>query len=212
MNDNPTPKRGRPPLSDRRATRERILDAALEVFAERGFDGATVRQIAAKVGVSDPALYAHFKGKQEIFEALLALAGPDLLANVGADPTLDEIPARIAIPRIFGDIVAAWTTPRSRAFASLVLRMGPEGLGNMLQDVSTRLRPIFEAWKDKGELRSDISAEVAIWQVIGPLSGLRITYLHGKASEAEIAHATTLAKAHLDQIARSLTNSKSDEQ
>ena len=75
MIDSAKPKRGRPPRSDRLDTRDHILDAALEVFSERGFDGATVRQIAAKVGVSDPALCAHFKSKQEIFEALLKLAG-----------------------------------------------------------------------------------------------------------------------------------------
>ncbi len=209
MIDSPKPKRGRPPLSVRPVTRDRILDAALEAFSERGFDGATVRQIAAKVGVSDPALYAHFKSKKEIFEALLRLAGPDLLANAGVDSASKETPMQIALPDMFGKIIATWSTPRARAFASLVLRMGPDGLGNMLQDVSTRLRPVFESWQAQGELRGDISVEVAIWQVIGPLAGLRITYLHGDASSADIAHATKLAKAHLELIAQSLTKSGS---
>ncbi len=208
MIDPPKPKRGRPPLSVRPVTRDRILDAALEAFSERGFDGATVRQIAAKVGVSDPALYAHFKSKKEIFEALLRLAGPDLLASAGVDPASTETPMQIALPDMFGRIIATWSTPRARAFASLVLRMGPDGLGNMLQDVSTRLRPVFESWQAQGELRDDISVEVAIWQVIGPLAGLRITYLHGDASSADIAHATKLANAHLELIAQSLTNSR----
>ncbi|MFT5639012.1 MAG: AcrR family transcriptional regulator [Paracoccaceae bacterium] len=202
------PKRGRPPLSDRPETRDRILDAALEVFSERGFDGATVRQIAATVGVSDPALYAHFKGKNEIFEALLKLAGPDLLASAGDNPTSEKTPMQIVIPKMFGNIVATWSTPRARAFASLVLRMGPDGLGHTLQDVSRRLWPTFSAWQARGELRYDIPVEVAIWQVIGPLAALRITYLHGNASKADIAHATTLAQAHLEVIAHSLTQSR----
>jgi AcrR family transcriptional regulator len=184
----------------------------LEVFSKRGFDGATVRQIAAKVGVSDPALYAHFKGKQEIFEALLKLAGPDLLASAGTSLASDKIPMQIAIPEIFGNIVATWSTPRARAFASLVLRMGPDGLGNMLQDVSIRLRPAFTAWQVRGELRQDIPVEVAIWQVIGPLAGLRITYLHGNASKADVAHAKSLAKTHLNIVVRSLTSTRSPEE
>ncbi len=211
MNDIPKPKRGRPPLTGGRGTRDRILDAALEVFSERGFDGATVRQIAAKVGVSDPALYAHFKGKQEIFEALLKLAGPDLLASAGAESMFNKMPAQIAIPKMFGNIIATWATPRARAFASLDLRMGPDGLANMLQDVSTRLRPLFSAWQERGELRSDIPVEVAIWQVIGPLASLRITYLHGNASRADIARATTLAKAHLEFVTQSLTDNVDEE-
>lgn len=211
MKENRTPKRGRPPLSDRQGTRDRILDAALEVFSERGFDGATVRQIAAKVGVSDPALYAHFKSKQEIFESLLRLAGPDLLQGIGAEQIGGATPAWDAIPKIFGEIVETWTSPRARAFTSLVLRMGPEGLGTMLHDVSTRLRPVFQAWKDRGELREGVSVDVAIWQVIGPLSGLRSTYLHCNATKADIAHAKEIAKEHLSLIAQSLTNPGSDE-
>lgn len=210
MKENQTPKRGRPPLSNQRATQDRILDAALELFSERGFEGATVRQIAAKVGVSDPALYSHFKGKQEIFDALMREAGPDLLASVVGGTQLDQRPARRAIPETFGAIVKAWTTPRARAFTSLLMRMGPDGIGNALRAVSTQLRPIFSAWQAKGELRSDISADIAIWQVIGPLAALRLTYLHSTASEADITHAVALAQDHLDQITRNLTNTEGD--
>lgn len=212
MIDSAKPTRGRPPRSDRPDTRGRILDAALEVFSERGFDGATVRQIAAKVGVSDPALYAHFKSKKEIFEALIELAGPDLLASAGTSLTSEQVPMRIAIPQIFGNIVATWSTPRARAFASLVLRMGPDGLGNVLRDVSEQLRPIFDAWQAGGELRADIPVDVAIWQVIGPLAGLRITYLHGNASKADIEHAKTLAKTHLKIVAQSLSQPRNIEE
>ena len=203
-------KRGRPPRSKQRATQDRILDAALEVFSEHGFDGATVRQIAAKVGVTDPALYSHFKGKKEIFEALMREAGPDLLGTFAGGVGLDQFPAQIAIPEMFGSIVEAWTTPRARAFTSLVLRMGPDGIGNALKEVSTQLRPVFVTWQARGELRADISAEVAIWQVIGPLSALRITYLNGDASSTDIAHGTKLALAHLDLITRTLTNTRGE--
>jgi AcrR family transcriptional regulator len=201
-----TPRRGRPPHSDKQATRDRILDAALEAFSERGFEGATVRQIAAKVGVSDPALYSHFKGKREIFDALMREAGPDLLATVVGGEPLDQYPAHTAIPEMFGKIVEAWTQPRARAFTSLILRMGPDGIGSALKEVSTRLRPAFAAWQARGELRPDISVDVAIWQVIGPLSALRVSFLNGNASEGDIAYATKLALAHLELIARTLTS------
>jgi AcrR family transcriptional regulator len=205
MSEIQAPKRGRPPRSHQSATQDRILDAALEVFSERGFDGATVRQIAAKVGVTDPALYSHFKGKKEIFEALMRDAGPDLLATVAGGERLGEMPARTAIPEMFGAIVEAWATPRSRAFTSLILRMGPDGIGNALKEVSTRIRPVFSAWQSRGELRADLPVDVIIWQVIGPLSSLRLTYMNGDASDADVAHATALARDHLNLIARMLT-------
>ncbi len=52
-------------------TRERILDAAEGLFAERGLAGTAVRDIAARVGLSAPSLYNHFEGKQALYEAVL---------------------------------------------------------------------------------------------------------------------------------------------
>jgi AcrR family transcriptional regulator len=211
MTSKQTPKRGRPPRSKQRSTHDRILDAALDVFSDRGFDGATVRQIAAKVGVTDPALYAHFKGKKEIFDALMREAGPDLLGTVTEGRDLVQHPPQTAIPEIFGAIIDVWTTPSARAFTSLILRMGPGGLSNALKDVSSRLRPVFGAWQARGALRDDISVDVAIWQVIGPLSSLRLTYMHGDASDDDIAYAAKLARDHLHVIAHWLTTGNTEQ-
>lgn len=47
-------------------TRQRVVRAARELFAENGFDNTTVREIADRVGLSDGALYYYFKSKREI--------------------------------------------------------------------------------------------------------------------------------------------------
>ena len=51
------------------ATRERILAAALDLFSERGFDGASTREIAARAGVTQPLLNYHFSAKDELWRA-----------------------------------------------------------------------------------------------------------------------------------------------
>lgn len=202
------PRRGRPPQSDGPSTRDRILDAALEAFAESGYDGATVRDIAAKVGVSDPALYAHFAGKKAIFEALMDEAGPGVLGSVSGGDRLKDMPARIAIPDAFNAIVASWTSQRARAFTSVMLRLGPEGIGGSLREVAKQLHPIFSTWQARGELRSDIPVDVAVWQVIGPISGLRLAYLHAASSQRDVSLAISLAEAHLAHIAETLTTTE----
>jgi AcrR family transcriptional regulator len=53
------------------ATRSRLLDAAQDVFARRGFHGASVDEIAREAGATTGALYAHFAGKEDLFLALL---------------------------------------------------------------------------------------------------------------------------------------------
>ncbi|MCZ6463850.1 MAG: TetR family transcriptional regulator [Proteobacteria bacterium] len=52
-------------------TPDRILDAAEVLFAERGFAGTPVRDIAARVGLNPASLYNHFPSKQAIYEAVL---------------------------------------------------------------------------------------------------------------------------------------------
>ena len=51
-------------------TKERILDVALELFVDQGFDGTSVRQIAERVGTTKAALYYYFASKDEILMAL----------------------------------------------------------------------------------------------------------------------------------------------
>jgi AcrR family transcriptional regulator len=51
-------------------TRERILDAALDLFISQGFDGTSLREIAERLGVTKAALYYHFTSKDDILMAL----------------------------------------------------------------------------------------------------------------------------------------------
>jgi AcrR family transcriptional regulator len=53
------------------APRERLLDAAGEVFAERGFDGATIREITKQAGVNVAAVNYYFRDKDELYAATL---------------------------------------------------------------------------------------------------------------------------------------------
>lgn len=54
-------------------TKQRILHASLELFAQRGVDGVSIADITAKVGIAKSSLYAHFDGKEAILEDILNL-------------------------------------------------------------------------------------------------------------------------------------------
>ena len=62
----PTPKRRR-----REETRQRLVDAALPVFARHGFERATVDEIVREAGYSKGAFYVHFDSKEDLFWAML---------------------------------------------------------------------------------------------------------------------------------------------
>lgn len=67
-------------------TRDRLLHAAAEVFAEGGYDGTRVADIAGAAGVSNGALYSHFESKADLLvEALRAHGRAQLAELFGAD-------------------------------------------------------------------------------------------------------------------------------
>src|SRR6185437_10038127 len=81
-------------------TRERLLRAAVDVFARRGYDGTRVADIAAAAGVSNGALYAHFDSKAELIVAALRAHGPRLLADLlAADPDRPVAELLVAVGR-----------------------------------------------------------------------------------------------------------------
>jgi AcrR family transcriptional regulator len=81
-------------------TRERLLRAAADAFAERGYDGTRVADIAVAAGVSRGAMYAHFASKAELLVDALRTHGRRLLADLfAADPSRPIADLLLAVGR-----------------------------------------------------------------------------------------------------------------
>ena len=76
-------------MTDRR---QQILDTAAELFAERGFHGVSVHDIGSACGISGPALYKHFTGKDELLSASLTDISETLLKEGSARVAAAESP------------------------------------------------------------------------------------------------------------------------
>ncbi len=111
--------------ADRPSRREQILQAAAQLFAERGSRAVGVDDVGAAVGVTGPAIYRHFAGKDamlaemllRISERLLA-GGSGRVAAVGADPTA-QLRALIAFQVEFALDNPALITVHDRDLGSL---------------------------------------------------------------------------------------------
>lgn len=120
MQPTQAPSRARP--TGRRVgdsgTRDAILDAALVLFAERGYDGASIRSIAAAAGV-DPALIRHFFGdKDTLFATAVADRStiPERLAgSFSGDP--DSIGERVT-----DSYLQLWEDPKTRPILLALVR------------------------------------------------------------------------------------------
>jgi AcrR family transcriptional regulator len=76
--------------------RPQILETATRFFIECGYNGVSMREIAEALGVSKPALYYHFKDKEELFLAILATSLDEMVAGLdlapgGSAPTRERI-------------------------------------------------------------------------------------------------------------------------
>lgn len=74
------------------ARRAEVLEKATELFRTNGFDGVTIDEIGAAVGITGPALYRHFASKEEILTTILDQAADRLGAETAAAKASNETP------------------------------------------------------------------------------------------------------------------------
>ncbi|MFV0514386.1 MAG: TetR/AcrR family transcriptional regulator [Jhaorihella sp.] len=125
-------RRRRAPSARSLRTRARILDAAERVFAERGFDGATIRDIAAEAGVPAGLVHHHGGGKEELFRRTVMRRADELSAlrlaaletrKAAGPPTLTAVLAAFVGP--FFDRVREGG-PQWSAYARLVAHVSAD--------------------------------------------------------------------------------------
>jgi TetR/AcrR family transcriptional regulator len=138
-----------------RENRERILEAALDVFSEYGFRGATVDQIATAAGMSKPNLLYYFLGKEDMQYGLL-----DRLLDIWLDPlrelNADGEPLTEIRNYIRRKLDMARDYPReSRLFASEIMRGAPhlqELLNVPLKQLVDEKAEVLQIWMNQGKL------------------------------------------------------------
>jgi AcrR family transcriptional regulator len=90
------PRPGRPPKDQAGDVKARILDAAQRVFLKRGYQSASLDEIAETAPASKPTIYAHFPGKEALFEAVVARVIEGLTDFEGFAPKGRSVQDRLA--------------------------------------------------------------------------------------------------------------------
>jgi len=78
--------------AEARATREELIDAALQLFTERGYADVGTEEIVARAKVTRGALYHHFEDKRDLFRAVFERVEEDLMARIGRSMQAVEDP------------------------------------------------------------------------------------------------------------------------
>ncbi|MBQ0001732.1 MAG: TetR/AcrR family transcriptional regulator [Clostridiales bacterium] len=77
------------------STRDRIAEAALELFSEKGYDGTGVDEIGETVGIKGPSIYRHYRGKEDILYTLIEQFEDYYDEHYGQELTEEDIPSSL---------------------------------------------------------------------------------------------------------------------
>ena len=169
-------------------TRSRLLNAAIDAFGQKGYEGAGIREIAAAADTNLAGIAYHFGGKDRLYRACLAhivstladRVGSRLATRLGAAPDTPEA-ARQALKDILGamaEVILA--TPRLSSFARVIVReqMDPSPAFAILYDsfmapMHARLCGLWAAATGKSADSEDV--KLAVFTLVGGLLVFRIT-------------------------------------
>jgi AcrR family transcriptional regulator len=171
-------------------TREKVLQAAREMFIERGYEGATIRDIARAAGMSTGAVFASFTDKPELFEAILsedfaALLDPMQDAATTAPSAREALVAMFGaayrmhfaqLPLIQAALAASWTrTPEAERLRRDTMR-----------PIRALVAEVLERGVDRGELTQRFDLRLVsdvLWDLF--LAGYRPAAFDGLSVEVQ---------------------------
>jgi AcrR family transcriptional regulator len=184
---------------------DEILAAALAGFAERGFAATRLEDVAARAGISKGTLYLYFKGKEELFEAVVRATLLPNLERVEALAATFEGPSALLLERLLLTIAGVMDS-RAGALPKLVIAEAgnfPELARFYLDEVVRRglrlIGTILRRGIERGEFRA-VDVDHAVFCVIGPMLLAALWKNSLEAHDDAPLDTQALVRAHLDLL------------
>jgi AcrR family transcriptional regulator len=158
-------------------TRERITQAAIELFTERGYDATTVDDIAAKADVAKGTFFNYFPRKEAVFDALAEQRAVEM-EDVTRDLLAQSIPARQKLRRFCEEMTSRHlSNPElSRMAVTRMLNRIHDPIHEVPATFRGYLRQILEQGQERGELRSDVQIDRAAALIQGAAIGTLVAW------------------------------------
>jgi AcrR family transcriptional regulator len=184
-------------MAERGADRRReLLDAAVRVFARKGFRAARVGDIAEEAGVAHGLLYHYFRSKDQVLETLfretwqLFAAETERIESTG-------VPLREQLRRFARVYLGAWLlTPELIGVLVREIARSPL-VGQRVAEIAGVFRALermIERARDRGEVRANCDATFAAWAVYGALEEILTGWALGPlpAGEEDVERAISV--------------------
>ena len=173
----------------------RILNAAINAFAEKGFEGTRTREIAERAGVAEGTIFRYFRNKNEILERMVPLLvrilKPEIgkpiedILNLNRDAPVDRILVAVLKDRL----------QMIRENGRFIRSVLPELVHRvpLLDQLRREILPMIEGYvakivqlgKERGELDESLDARLVLLQLLGFVLSYRMTQGGDPAREAQ---------------------------
>jgi len=177
--------------------RKRILDAAIRVFADRGYHASRVGDIAEHAGVAHGLLYHYFASKDEVLTTIFAENWGDLLKRFREVEDTHE-PAEQKLAGIAKILLRTWRN--DPALVTVMVRdvaRSPHIQERVAEvgEAFSIIQRVIEEGQDAGTFRSDVDARLASWVVYGGLEEVLTGWVLGQLpdSDQDVARAEQTA-------------------
>lgn len=192
------------------ATRQAVVGAALEVFAERGYSSATLADVAERAGVTRGAVYHHFDDKAALFLASVGEHWAAIDAMLWS-PLEGEAPALLRVRNfVVSYLEAADQDPRLRRL--LEINIKSEALPELEQGMSEkerafdaaieRLSEVLGAAKTAGQLHPDVTPRHAAMLALSLVTGITTSWLLAPTLDRPSSVAQIIGDAWVRAVAR----------
>jgi TetR/AcrR family transcriptional regulator, fatty acid metabolism regulator protein len=180
-----------PPLTDRSTGQEDkrrlILDAAVRVFARKGYHASRVGDIAEEAGVAHGLLYHYFRSKEELLETIFRETWRDVLDAVRSVEETDES-ARDRLAGIAKILLRAWL--RDSDLVCVLVREVTRSshLQQRIDEIQAAfdgIERIISRGQSEGEFRSDLDARMASYVFYGALEEILTGWVLGQLDDGD---------------------------
>ena len=196
---------GRPANADGRQTRAAIMNAALDLFSQKGYFGTSLRDIAKVVGVRESALYNYFSSKDQLFEALITAASEERIEQFHeiTEGPVDDV--RRLLETIVLRTLESFRQPRQEQLFRILMadgiRLTRDGRLNLMERLSAGqvlMRQLFVRLMREGHLRT-ADPDMLMLAFTGPMLVWRQLNAIG-ADHSVLRAPAAFARGHVDQF------------
>jgi TetR/AcrR family transcriptional regulator, fatty acid metabolism regulator protein len=167
--------------------RQLILDAAVRVFARKGYHTCRVGDIAEEAGVAHGLLYPYFNSKEEVLETIFRTTWTLMLDAINGVESLGE-PAREQLRKVAAIVLRSWRdTPDIVSVLVREVTRSPhlqQEIGETEQAFSALERIIAKGQED-GDFRPDLNARFASFVFYGALEEILTGWVMGQLPDSE---------------------------